>query len=386
MRLVLRSTSLLFAVAILTGCGIFSRDEGDLAPAELVEFTPTMEVERLWSTSAGRGVDRSRPNFRPYYEGGRLWVGDHRGQVIAVNAESGRVERRFDTGLELSAGPAVQDGLILLGTFDGKMVVLDAETGEQRWTASVSSEVLSYPVLHDGVVVVRCIDGRVFGLNVDNGRRIWVHDRSVPLLTLRGTSDPLARAGQVFIGYDDGMVSGLRIADGSVLWEQRVSEPEGRTELERMSDIDGPMVIVGTELYVATYRGRMAGMALESGRLLWVKDLSSHSGLSLRRTQLAASDREDAVWVVDRRNGATLWRDEQLRRRQLTRPVFYGTHLVVVDVEGYMHFYDADSGEFSARTRATRNPPANAPLVVGNTLYLLDTDGTLSAWRAEPVN
>jgi small GTP-binding protein len=232
---------------------------------------------------------------------------------------------------------------------------------------------------------VRCIDGRVFGLNAEDGRRLWIHDRSVPLLTLRGTSDPLVRAGQVFIGYDDGMVSGLRVADGSVLWEQRVSEPEGRTELERMADIDGPMAIVGTELYVVTYRGRMAGMALESGRLLWVKDLSSHSGLSLRRTQLAASDREDAVWLVDRRNGATLWRDEQLKRRQLTRPVFYGNQLVVVDQEGYMHFYDVDSGEFSARTRASRNPPSDAPLVVGNTMYLLDSDGTLTAWRARPT-
>ncbi len=386
MRSVLRTTSLLFAVALLSGCGIFSRDDHQLTPAELVEFTPTMEVERLWSTNTGRGVNRSMPNFRPYYEGGRLWVGDHRGQVTAVNADSGRVERRFETGLALSAGPVVQDGLILLGTFDGKLVVLDAESGERRWTARLSSEVLSYPVLHDDVVVVRCIDGRVFGLDADDGSRKWIHDRSVPLLTLRGTSDPLARAGQVFIGYDDGMVSGLRVSDGSVLWEQRVSEPEGRTELERMSDIDGPMAIVGTELYVVTYRGRMAGMALESGRMLWVKDVSSHSGLSLRRTQLAASDRDDAVWLVDRRSGATLWRDEQLKRRQVTRPVFYGNQLVVVDKEGYMHFYDVDSGEFSARTQASRNPPSDAPLVVGNTLYLLDKDGTLTAWRAGPIN
>jgi outer membrane protein assembly factor BamB len=383
-RVASRTLVLTILVLALSGCGVFTRDEGDLAPAELVEFAPTVEVERLWSTNTGRGMDRRLPNYRPLFEGGRLWVGDHRGRVVAVNADSGRIERSFDTGLEISAGPSVQDGLILLGTFDGKLVVLDAESGEEQWSAQLSSEVLSYPVLHNDVVVVRCIDGRVFGLDASNGRRIWVHDRSVPLLTLRGTSDPLVRAGQVFVGYDDGMVNGLRVADGSILWEQRVSEPEGRTELERISDIDGPMAIVGTELYVVTSRGRMAGMALESGRLLWVKDLASHSGLSLRRTQLAASDRGDAVWLVDRRNGATLWRDEQLSRRQITRPVFFGNQLVVVDMEGYMHFYDIDSGDFAARTRASREAPADAPLVVGNTLYLLDKDGSLTAWRAGP--
>ena len=380
----LRATLILFISLLLAGCGVFSRDDDELEPAELVEFTPTLSVERQWSTNTGRGMSTSRPNFRPFQEGNRLWVGDYRGRVVAVNADSGRIERSFSTDLDLSAGPAVQDGLIMLGTFDGKLVVLDDESGERKWSAQLSSEVLSYPILHDDVIIVRCIDGRVFGFDASNGRRIWVHDRSVPLLTLRGTSDPLVRAGQVFIGYDDGMVNALRVADGSVLWEQRVSDPEGRTELERLADIDGPMAIVGTELYVVTYRGRMAGMALESGRLLWVKEAASHSGLSLRRTSLAAADRDDAVWLIDRRSGATLWRDDRLERRRITRPVFYNNQLVVVDVEGYMHFYDVDSGEFVARTRATRNAPADAPLVVGNTLYLLDEDGTLSAWRASP--
>lgn len=381
-----RTIILLSIALVLAGCGTFRRDDGEIQPAELVEFTPSINVERLWSTNTGRGLSASRPSLRPYHEGGRLWVGDHRGRVVAVNADSGRIERSFSTGLDISAGPAVDGGLIMMGTFDGKLMVLDAESGEQQWSAQLSSEVLSYPVLHDDVVVVRCIDGRVFGFDVRNGQRLWVHDRSVPLLTLRGTSDPLVRAGQVFIGYDDGMVSALRVSDGSVLWEQRVSQPEGRTELERIADIDGPMAIVGTELYVVTYRGRMAGMALESGRMLWVKEVASHTGLSLRRTHLAASDRDDAVWLVDRRNGATQWRDDRLERRQLTRPVFYGNQLVVVDQEGYMHFYDIDSGEFAARTRASRRAPASAPLVVGDTLYLLDENGALSAWRAGPAS
>src|SRR5699024_955031 len=156
----------------------------------------------------------------------------------------------------------------------------------------LSSEILALPVLHDGIVVARAIDGRVFGLDRSDGARLWIYDRSVPLLSLRGNSDPFARAGQVFIGFDDGLVAALRVSDGSVLWEQRVSSPEGRTELDRLADIDGPMIVVGTELYVVTYHGRLAGLALESGRTLWVKDISSASGLSLRRTQLAVTDRK----------------------------------------------------------------------------------------------
>jgi len=370
---------------VLAGCqtvgGWFSRADSEEGPAALVDFTPTIQTERVWSVNAGRGLGRSQPRLRPVYDRQEVWVADYRGRVTVVDADSGRTIQRLDLGLPISAGPTLEGERAYFGTFDGQLLALDRNTGEAVWRAQLSSEVLAMPVVQDGVVVVRCIDGRVFGLDRQTGSTIWVHDRSVPLLTLRGNSDPLGRAGQIFIGYDDGLVSALRATDGSIIWEQRVSVPEGRTELDRLSDIDGPMAIVGAELYVVTYRGQMASLTLDAGRILWVKDVASHQGVSLQRTQLAAADRDDAVWLVDRRNGSTLWRDDRLARRQITRPVFFGEHLVTIDAQGFMHWYDIGSGEFAARTRLGRNAPAAAPLAVGNMLYVLDVDGGLTAWR-----
>lgn len=382
----LRTILALALVLALAGCqtigGWFSSDGEQLEPAELVEFQQTVATNRLWSVNTGEGINRSRPQLKPVADGGLIWTADHEGRITAVNADSGRIERNFEIDLPVSAGPTVTEEFILVGTFDGEVVVIDRSSGTIRWRAGLSSEVLASPVLHDGVVVARCIDGRVFGLDGSDGRRLWVHDRSVPLLTLRGNSDPLTRAGQVYLGYDDARVVALRVDDGSLLWEQEVSTPEGRTELDRLADIDGPMLAVGTELYVVTYHGRAAGLALESGRILWVKDVSSASGLSLSRTRLALTDREDSIWMIDRRNGATLWRDERLLRRELTRPVFLGDLVAVADFEGYLHFFEADGGDMVARSRASKHAPAAAPLVVGNTLYLLDEEGNLSAWRA----
>lgn len=385
MKLISRLALILGLAAMLSGCqtvgGWFNRGEPEEGPAPLVDFTPSIQTERVWSANAGRGLGRSQPSLRPVYDRQEIWVADHRGRVTVLDADSGRQLQRLDLGLDLSAGPTLDGDRAYFGTFSGQLVVLDRNSGEVLWRAQLSSEVLAQPVIQDGVVVVRCVDGRVFGLDRQTGARIWVYDRSVPLLTLRGTSDPLGRAGQIFVGYDDGMVTALRAADGSVIWEQRVSVPEGRTELDRLADIDGPMAIVGAELYVVTYRGQMASMTLDAGRILWAKEVSSHQGVSLQRTQLAAADRDDAVWLIDRRNGSTLWRDDRLARREITRPVFIGQHLVTVDQAGFMHWFDVDSGEFAARSRIGRNAPAGAPLVVGNMLYVLDVDGGLTAWR-----
>jgi outer membrane protein assembly factor BamB len=246
----------------------------------------------------------------------------------------------------------------------------------------MSSEILAAPVEADGIVVTRSIDGRVFGLNAENGRRLWVYDRSVPLLTLRGNATPLVRAGLVYLGYDSGEVVALRLEDGSLVWEQPVATSEGRSELDRLADIDGEMMFVASDLLVSSYKGRLTSLAADSGRLLWFKDVASHSGVTVSRIHLAASDRDGHVWLLDRRNGATLWRQDKLENRSLTRPAIYGNFVVVGDYDGYLHWIDIDSGEFAAREKVGGKGFTGAPLVVGDTLYVYTRKGELAAYRA----
>ncbi|MDX1625592.1 MAG: outer membrane protein assembly factor BamB [Wenzhouxiangellaceae bacterium] len=370
------------AALLLGGCGIFGEKDSASEPAELIEFRQTLNVDEVWSTSVGKGAGRALVSVAPVYVDGRVWVADAGGSITAVDPDSGDKLREIETDFRISAGPTVTEDSILFGTMNGQLVKMDRASGEVQWRAQLSSEILARPLLGEGIVVARCIDGRVFGLDAESGRRQWVYDRSVPLLTLRGNSAPLIRAGQVFIGYDDGTVVALDLTDGARIWEQRVSVPEGRTQLDRLADIDGPMAIVGLDLMAVSRHGRMASLALDSGRLLWVKDLASHSGLTVSRTQLASTALDDTVWLVDRRSGSTLWTNEQLARRELTRPVFQGGFVVVADGLGYLHWLDGETGEFRARGRAGKNEPATAPLVVGNMLFLLDVEGRLSAWRA----
>ncbi|NNK38381.1 MAG: PQQ-binding-like beta-propeller repeat protein, partial [Xanthomonadales bacterium] len=210
----------------------------------------------------------------------------------------------------------------------------------------------------------------------------WIYDHSVPLLTLRGNADVLVRAGIAFIGYDDGSVVSLRVSDGSVVWNQTIVSPEGRTELERLADVGQQMVIVASDLIVSSYKARVVSLAADSGRLLWFKEIASASGVQVDRTNLAVSESNGDLWMLDRRNGSTLWKIDQMSNRGLTRPAFYGNYVVVGDKEGYLHWIDTDIGSFVARVRAGKNGFAAAPLSVGTTLYVLTQKGELIAYRA----
>jgi outer membrane protein assembly factor BamB len=376
--------TLLLVGVFLQGCswikGWGNEEPGD--PAPLVEFKPSLKVRKIWSTSIGDGMGKHGLSMAPSYSSGTLFVADYKGRLAAINAENGAKRWYLKTDQPFSGGPGFDAQQLYMGTIDGRVIAYDRNNGTELWNAQVSSEVLAPPASADGIVVVRCIDGRVFGLDAVNGRRLWIYDHSVPLLTLRGNADILLRAGIAFIGYDDGSVAALNIEDGSVAWSQTIVSPEGRTELERLADVGTQMVIVASDLIVSSYKNRVVSLAADSGRLLWFKEISSATGVQVDRTHLAVSDASGDLWMLDRRNGSTSWKLDQMRNRQLTRPAFYGNYVVVGDLEGYLHWIDTDIGSFVARERVGRDPFAAAPLSVGTTLYVLTHDGKLTALRA----
>jgi outer membrane protein assembly factor BamB len=375
----------LAALVLLNGCSwikSWGDDDDPEAPAELVEFESTLTVGKVWSTDVGKGLDKAGRQLRPAYSSGSLYTADYKGLLMAIDADSGRKQWEIKTKLPFTGGPGISGKLLLMGTQDGEVFAFDASTGTQLWSATVTSEVLAAPAESDGIVVVRCIDGRVFGLDADTGQRIWIYDHSVPLLTLRGNAPLLLRAGVVFVGYDGGQVVALRQDDGTLMWEQTLVTTEGRTELERLSDIDGQLVFIASDLLVSSYKNRLASLAADSGRLLWFKDISSASGVTVDRINLTLSDKDGNVWLLDRRNGAESWKNNQLLRRGLTRPVIYGSFVVVGDDDGYLHWIKISDGQFAAREKVGGKGFSGPPLVVGNTLYVMTKKGKLIAFRA----
>ncbi|MEM9301129.1 MAG: outer membrane protein assembly factor BamB [Pseudomonadota bacterium] len=379
----IRAAAAGFLALLVSGCSLFGGDD-ELKPAKLIDFTPEIAVKRAWSVEVGGKSKLPLGGLRPSVRGGKVHAAGAGGRVRSIDPATGRILWTTELDEPLSAGPGLGDDLILVGSLDGEVIALDEVTGAERWRAQTSSEILAAPQAADGMVIVRSQDGRVFGFESETGRRAWVYDQSVPLLTLRGTGEPLLRGGYAYLGFDNGRMAALRIADGTVVWEQTVSAPQGRTELERIVDIDGAMVMVASDIYTVTYQGLLAALTANSGRLLWVKDMSSAGGVSVSRTQLAVADSNDAVWGIDRLTGGTLWKQDALVRRLVTGPAYHGDAVVVGDFEGYLHWMAEDDGRFVARQKAGSSGLVVRPQVVGNLLIVQSQDGKVSAFEAAP--
>ena len=370
--------TVLFTALALSGCSAFRSDENTLPPAELENLQPEIGVETAWSGGAASGTGGRHLELHPAAAGDRVFVAGHDGDVAAYDATTGKRIWEADTGIPVSGGPGAGSGIVVVGGSDGDVIALADTDGTVAWRTRVSSEVLSAPAVSERVVVVRSTDGKLFGLDTANGERIWVYDRTVPVLTLRGTSSPVVAGDVVVAGFDSGRLAAVSLADGRLVWESRIAAPTGRTEMERLVDIDADPIVSDGVVYAATVQGPVAALDLYTGRLLWQRDMSSHAGVAAGRL-LYVTDDESRIWALDRGSGEWRWRQDGLERRKATRPVEFGEYVVVADFEGYAHWLSIDDGRFVARVRpgsgAVTAPPAAAEAAV----YVLDVNGKLTA-------
>jgi outer membrane protein assembly factor BamB len=383
-RLPARVLLLVLGVA-LGGCSWFGDDDEPIEPpAELTDFDEKLDVDEVWDVSTGPGSELLNLALRPAVEGGRIYAAGREGRVFALDLEKGRSQWRADTDLPLSAGPGVGGGLVVVGSSSGDVLALDSASGAEVWRRKVSGEVLAAPAISSGVVVVRSVDGRLRGLDAASGAELWVIEHKPPRLTLRGTGAPVISQGVVFAGFDDGRIGAYSLRDGVAAWENLVSTGRGRTELERLADVDAAPAIIGQDMYAVSFHGRLANLAAESGQILWDVEISSHSGLGVDWTTVYVSTSEGEVVAVNRSSGAELWRQAGLRMRQLTAPIPFGQSVVVADFEGYLHWLNSLTGEIEGRGRAGSSAIVAAPVSAGEFLVVQDEDDRVYAFRAQP--
>ncbi|NJD30615.1 MAG: outer membrane protein assembly factor BamB [Gammaproteobacteria bacterium] len=371
----------LAAVAVLAALAGCNKDKDVAPPAELVEIKPTLAVQKLWSEGVGGGSEKLLLTLGVAGDGSTVYAAAQGGDVVALDAATGRERWKTDTKLDLSAGPGIGEGLVVVGTSDGDVVALDEATGKQRWKSNIPGELLSPALVYRDKVVLRSVEGRLRALSAADGKEQWLVEDLVPRLSLRGTATPVGAGDVVVSGFDSGKVMSVTLASGEILWQTQVATPHGRSELERLSDVDSAVKVSGNDVYAVGYQGRVAMIALDTGQIWWARDVSSYRGLAIDDDQLYVASSDGDVVALRRRDGTVLWTQSGLKHRGLSPPAVVGNAVVVGDFEGYLHFLDRSTGKFVAREKAGGKRIAAPPLVMGDRVYVIDEGGRLAAYR-----
>lgn len=375
--------ALMLGSLVLAGCSS-KGDKKEQAPQALEKITTEVKLKREWSLSVGVGQGKLWNRLTPAIDGSQLFVADAAGQILAVDRYTGKKNwQRKLKKTEISGAVGAGAGQVVVGTLSGEVISLDATTGNELWRSRIGSEVLAAPAVNDRVVVVQTQDDRLIALDAYTGAQHWVYESTPALLTLRGTSAPLITDQLVFAGLSTGKVIAIELEYGLPVWEERVAVPTGRTELERMVDVDGSLVLKDGVLYVAAFNGRVAGLDAQSGRTLWQHQSSSTGAVAQGYGNAYVSLDSGEIQAIDERSSSVMWRNEALQRRLPTGLGVLSSYVAAGDVEGYLHLLSQVDGRFVARTRIDSKGIRVRPLVEGGWMYVYGNSGKLVALTIE---
>ena len=326
--------------------------------AEMIFFgVPSGELTAAWKTDKGRWTDQVK------------W------------------QRKFNE--PIISGPALYRQSLIVGTAKGSLMRLSQEDGGIEWQTELSSEVLSRAVLADGDIFVRTVDGKLYSVRAETGKINWVSEHPLPNLSLRGAAPVTYNDGTLYVGWESGKVEAIDAQTGEMKWQTQVVIPRGRTDLERLIDIQAELILNKGRLYVLAYHGKLVALNPDNGNLFWAKDVSGFREFLVDDMALYLVDEDDILRSFDLYNGTQLWKQENFKYRLLVDLHFYdSSQILLADGFGYVHWIDKIDGTPVARAAHIEKDLSGETIVRiwsnKHKVYLQDTHGFVSAYTVKP--
>lgn len=368
-------------VTALTACSLLNDTKKEDVVAPLKELpSGAISLTKQWSRSVGsQGDDALLLALTPAVNGGTIYAANADGGVLAISRASGDVRWKVNVDTSLVGAVGVGADWVFVSPANGGVIALDAASGTERWRAQTSSQVLAAVATDGDVVVAQSTDARAQAFDANTGRARWSYKASQAVLTLRGNSSPVIQSGSVFVAFDNGKIAVLNASTGLMQWERRFIVPDGRTELERIIDVQADPVLTSTDVIVASYQGAIVDIAQESGQIKWEQKASVVHSMATADDVIFLVEGKDTVRALSMTTGNEIWKADGLDNRGLSSPAVLGAYLAVADKRGYIHLLKRADGSYVGRYNIGGNGVRADLQSDGDTLYALTASGKLYA-------
>ena len=362
---------------LLVGCS--SSEIKELEPAELGNIDYSVELDEVWSFGLGGLREHDATRLQPAIDGDQLFVVDAAGDLYALDKTTGRENWKVELEKNITGGVTAMDDRLVVGTGKSELLLLSQSDGQIIWNVELTEEILSLPKIAGGLVIVQTTGGKLYGLELEDGARRWVYEVTLPALTVRGTASPINQGEVSIAGFSTGKIAVIDNEKGGLIWEKPVSLPKGKTELERVVDVDSTPLLKHDVIYAASYQGELTAFRLYTAKKVWSKSLSTLNDLSWGETQIFVTDVNSKVHAIDPSSGATTWTQNELHHRKLNAPTVWKDYVLVADFEGYIHIISRSNGQLVGREKTVSNPVGSQILVSDEIIYLISDAGQLVA-------
>ncbi|WP_374411465.1 PQQ-binding-like beta-propeller repeat protein [Novosphingobium colocasiae] len=352
--------------------------------------------QRVWTASVSGSSNKRRLAAAPVIAGGTLYVMDTEGQVSALNAETGSAiwKKSFSVSGDGSSsvfggGVSFDAGKLFVTTGIGEVAALDPANGNELWKVKPAGPMRGAPTIGFGAVYVTTQDNQIFALDVETGKSLWNESGSTSQSGVFGVAAPAAGQGTVIAGYSSGELVAYRYENGRQLWSDALARTSISTEVGSLTDVDADPIIDSGRVYALGQGGRMAAYELVTGQRIWELNLAGISTPALAGDWVFTLDDHAEILAIQRATGKVRWLTQLTRYKSVKKrkgaffwvgPILAGNKLWVANNEGDLGWVDPTTGVYT-HYRDLDSGVSLAPVVANNTLYVLDDDGKISAFR-----
>lgn len=354
--------------------------------------TPT----RAWTATIQGSNPRRRLASAPVVGGGSLFVVDTAGDVHAFDAATGarRWTHRIEVERDLrdstfGGGASYADGRVYATNGAGDVVALDAQTGSELWRVRPAGPLRGAPTIAFNTAYVMTQDNQIHALSAQDGSLVWQEVAAGGQSGVFGVAAPAAGQGTVIAGYSSGELVAYRYENGRNLWSDALARTSISTQVGTLTDVDADPIIDNGRVYALGQGGRMAAYELVTGQRIWELTLAGISTPAIAGEWIFTLTDDSRLLAIARTTGRVRW-VTQLERwrnpRNETGPIFWtgpvlaSNRLWIASSEGEVQSVDVMTGEAAPFTELNGSVSL-PPLVANNTLYILDDDGRITAWR-----
>jgi outer membrane protein assembly factor BamB len=224
---------------------------------------------------------------------------------------------------------------------------------------------------------------------MENGETVWNEAATLETSGVFGVAAPASAQGTVVAGFSSGELTAFRYENGRAVWQDALSRTSISTAVASLSDIDAAPVIDQGRVYAVGQGGRMVAMELVTGQRLWELNVAGIATPWVAGDWLFVVTDEAKLLAVQRTSGKVRWMTQLPRWKDAkdkkgpiswTGPVLAGGRLLLASSRGHLVNVAIADGAVGTTT-TVGGPVFIPPVVAANTLFVLDYDGRLSAWR-----
>ncbi|HQZ60405.1 MAG TPA: outer membrane protein assembly factor BamB [Acinetobacter sp.] len=365
------------ASAVLVGCS--SNKVKEAKPNPLPKIIQQQKLNKVFSQSVSSTDEAEALRLQLDTDNGVIFTIDPDGQVSAYQAKK-RLWKSKISKQELTAGVEASDGIVIVGNRKGQLFALDQTSGEKKWTAQLSGAILSPSLIQSGRVITVANDGTVFAHDAVSGQQVWAYKLPNVQFSLRGQAAPVRLDDRtVLIASANAYIYAIDVISGVPRFQRRVAMSEGRSDIQRLVDIDGDPVVAGQYVVTSSFQGQVTVTDLASQRVVWSEDASSTNRPEVFEDKVFISTVDGKLNAYSLSTGESVWKNDSLLNRQLSNPVMLGQNLVVGDLDGVIHLIDPATGKLIGRAKTSGE--VRSLRVIDNQLYVATRKGALSIWQ-----